>query len=94
LNFEKIVDGGTFNNLTPIIVHFLTDLSGLLVVDVANKVYMFWNRRCNSFSGLEGRCYYLTHEQAQPFHCWHSLYGTSMQLGNANFFILASSYKN
>jgi len=21
-------------------------------------------------------CYYPIHEQAQPFHCWHSLYGT------------------
>jgi hypothetical protein len=51
--FEKIVDGGTSNNLTPIIVHSLTDLGGLLVVDVANKVVFFGANDVIVFWGLK-----------------------------------------
>jgi hypothetical protein len=51
--FEKIVDGSTSNNLIPIIVHFLTDLGGLLVVDVANKVVCFGADDVIVFWGLK-----------------------------------------
>ncbi len=84
LNIEIVVDRGTSNNITIAIVCYLIDLCGLSMVDIANKVVCFG---ANGFLRLEDMCYYPTHEQAQPFHCSHSLYGTSMQFGNANSFI-------
>ncbi len=38
LNFEKVVDGGTSNNIIVVIICSFIDLGGLLVVDVVNKV--------------------------------------------------------
>jgi hypothetical protein len=49
--FER-VDKNTYNNLTVAIVRSLTNLGGLLTVDVANKVICF-GARCNNFQGLK-----------------------------------------
>ncbi len=35
------MDGNTSNNLTPIVVHSLTNLGGQLVINIANKVVCF-----------------------------------------------------
>jgi hypothetical protein len=53
LNFERIVDGSTSNNLTPTIVHSFTNLGGLLMVDIANKVVCFGVDDVKKFQGLK-----------------------------------------
>jgi hypothetical protein len=53
LNLEKVVDRGTYNNLTIAIVCFLIDLGGLSVVDVANKVVCFGVDGVTIFQGLK-----------------------------------------
>jgi hypothetical protein len=53
LNFEKIVDGNTSNNLTPTIVHSFTNLGGQLVVDIANKVVCFGANDVKKIQGLK-----------------------------------------
>ncbi len=53
MNLEKVVDRGTYNNLTTVIIHSLIDLGGLLVVDVANKVVCFGVDGVTIFQGLK-----------------------------------------
>ncbi len=53
MNLEKVVDRGTYNNLTIAIVCFLIDLGGLSVVDVANKVVCFGVDGVTIFQGLK-----------------------------------------
>ncbi len=38
MNLERIVDGGTFNNLFPMIVHSLFTFGGLLKANIINEV--------------------------------------------------------
>jgi hypothetical protein len=40
-NLERVVDGGTSNNITFAIVYSLIYLGGLSMVDIANKVVCF-----------------------------------------------------
>ncbi len=42
LNLERIVDGGTFDNLTVVIIHSLVIFGGMLETNIANKVLCFW----------------------------------------------------
>jgi len=53
LNLERVVDKGTSNNLTADIVRSFTNLGGLLVVDVANKVVCFGVDSVTIFQGLK-----------------------------------------
>jgi hypothetical protein len=53
LNLERVVDGNTSNNLIVIIICFLTNLGGLLVVDVANTVVCFGANGVIVFQGLK-----------------------------------------
>jgi hypothetical protein len=41
LNFERVLDGDTSNNITIAIVRFLTNLGNISMVNVANKVVCF-----------------------------------------------------
>jgi hypothetical protein len=41
LNFEIVVDRSTSNNITIVIVHFLTNLDSISMVDVVNMVVCF-----------------------------------------------------
>jgi len=41
LNFERVLDGDTSNNITIAIVCFLTNLGNISMVNVANKVVCF-----------------------------------------------------
>jgi hypothetical protein len=67
----------------------------MLGIDVANKVVCFGANNETIFQGLKTNIICPTHEQSQPLHCWHiSLYGTLMQLGCLDFFILVSSCKD
>ncbi len=49
MNLERVVDIGTSNNLTIVIVRSLTNLGGLSVVNVVNKVVWFLGYWCNNF---------------------------------------------
>jgi hypothetical protein len=40
-NLEKIGNGGTFDNLINVIIHFLVVFGGMPKVDLANKVVCF-----------------------------------------------------
>ncbi len=53
LNLERVVDEGTSNNLIATIVHSFTNLGGLLVVDVVNKVVCFGVDNVTIFQGLK-----------------------------------------
>jgi hypothetical protein len=53
LNLERVLDKGTYNNLTATTVHFFTNLGGLLVVDVVNKVVCFGANSVTKFQGLK-----------------------------------------
>jgi hypothetical protein len=53
LNLEIVVDRSTSNNLIVIIVCFLTNLGGLLVVNVANTVVCFGANGVTIFQGLK-----------------------------------------
>ncbi len=41
LNLERIVNGGTFNNLIYVIIHFLVVFGGMSKSDIANIVVCF-----------------------------------------------------
>jgi len=41
LNLERIVDGGTFNNLIPMIVHSFFIFGGLLKANIINEFVYF-----------------------------------------------------
>jgi hypothetical protein len=81
---KKIVDGGTFNNLIPIIVHFLIDLSGLLVVDVVNKVVCFGANNVTIFQGLKTSVTIQLMNKHNPFiigfHCMAHQCNLAMQI--------------
>jgi hypothetical protein len=53
LTLERVVDGSTSNNLIVAIVCFFTDLCGLLMVDVVNKVVCFGANGVTIFQGLK-----------------------------------------
>ncbi len=53
MNFERVVDKSTSNNLTGVIVRSLTNLGGLFMVDVANKVVCFGANNVTIFQGLK-----------------------------------------
>ncbi len=41
LKLERIVDGGTFDNLITMIIHFLVIFGGMSEIDITNKVVCF-----------------------------------------------------
>jgi hypothetical protein len=53
LNLENIVDGGMFNNLTIVIIHFLAIFGGMSKIDIANKVVCFGDDGVIVFQGLK-----------------------------------------
>jgi hypothetical protein len=42
LNLEKIINGGTFDNLFTMIIHCLVYFGGMSEIDITNKGGMFW----------------------------------------------------
>jgi hypothetical protein len=52
-NLEKIVDGGTFDNLTSISICFLVVFGGMSKFDTANKVVCFGANDVTIFQGLK-----------------------------------------
>ncbi len=53
LNLERIVDGGMFNNLTIMIIHFLAIFGGMPKTTIANKVVCFGVNGVIVFQGLK-----------------------------------------
>jgi hypothetical protein len=53
LNLEKIVDGGTSNNLTTIIICYLDIFGGMLKIDLGYKVVSFGVDGVIVFQGLK-----------------------------------------
>jgi hypothetical protein len=53
LNLEKIVDGGMFNNLTIVIIHFLVIFGGMSKTNIVNKVVCFGANGVIVFQGLK-----------------------------------------
>jgi hypothetical protein len=51
LNLEKIVHGGTSNNLISIIIHSLAIFGGMLETNVANKIVYFGANSVINFQG-------------------------------------------
>ncbi len=78
------MDGNTFNNFIPIIVHVFTDLSGLLVVDLANKVVCFGANDVIVFQGLKAGVTIQLMNKHNPFivgiHCMAHQCNLAMQI--------------
>jgi hypothetical protein len=53
LNLGRIVDGGTFDNLTTVIIHSLVIFGGMLETNIANKVLCFGADNVIVFQGLK-----------------------------------------
>jgi hypothetical protein len=53
LNLERIVDGGMFNNLIIMIMHFLVIFGGMSKTNIANKVVCFGANGIIIFQGLK-----------------------------------------
>jgi hypothetical protein len=52
-NLERIGNGGTFDNLINVIIHFLVVFDGMPKVDLANKVVYFYANSITTFQGLK-----------------------------------------
>jgi len=52
-NLERIVDGGMFNNLIVMIIHFLVIFGGMSETNIANKVVCFGVEGVIIFQGLK-----------------------------------------
>jgi hypothetical protein len=53
LNLERIVNGGTFDNLISIIIHSLAIFGGMLETNIANKVVCFGADGVRIFQSLK-----------------------------------------
>jgi hypothetical protein len=53
LNLERIVNKGTFDNLTFVIIHSLVVFGGMSKIDIANKVVYFGANFVIVFQGLK-----------------------------------------
>jgi len=53
LNLERIVNGGTFDNFTFIIIHSLGIFGGMSKIDIINKVVCFGADGVIVFQGLK-----------------------------------------
>jgi len=53
LNLERIVNGGTFYNLTFVIIRYCTIFGGMSKIDIANKVVYFGVDNVTIFQGLK-----------------------------------------
>jgi hypothetical protein len=53
LNLEKIVNGGTYGNLTSVIIRSLVVFGGMLETNIVNKIICFWANSVVVFQGLK-----------------------------------------
>jgi hypothetical protein len=53
LNLERIVNGGTFDNLTFVIIRYCIIFGGMSKIDIANKVVYFGVDNVTIFQGLK-----------------------------------------